>query len=275
MRLIEPSLAGAVENMAIDEAMLECSILFEDTEPKLRVYTWADPTLSLGSNMTLPAGTLERASMMGLDMVRRPTGGGAVVHRGDVTYSFVAPDPGGSTTRTYMWIADALLRAFEHLGLDAQVSQHAGPADALACFSRPTGADISIGGRKICGSAQVRRRGWLLQHGSIPMTDCRALTRWLLRHDEQDSSTHLGALAPGASQALVMSAIASGFAATFGAVANDPSPDLAAAEAVMVESLMSAHRSVPDEPARWTVIETQRDQPTPVAEPSSYALESG
>lgn len=164
-----------------------------------------DPTVSVAC---------ERA---GVELVRRPTGGTAVLHDGDVTYSVVAPSRSMSVLESYRWVAGSLVAAFERLNLTAYVSEHAAPATrSAACFASSTGADLSVGGAKVCGSAQVRRRGWFLQHGSIPITDRRRLSRQLLGFAGADASTCLDRLRPGISGDQLSEALLQGFAEVWG-----------------------------------------------------------
>jgi lipoate-protein ligase A len=82
----------------------------------------------------------------------------------------------------YRWVAQGLIAGFAALGIEASVVERpgTGAGRALSCFALPTGADLESRGRKICGSAQVRRGGWFLQHGSIPVEDVRVETAALL-----------------------------------------------------------------------------------------------
>ena len=109
-------------------------------------------------------------------MRRRATGGGCVLHDGDVTYSVVAPEAGQSVLEAYRWVAGGLMAGLRLLGVEASVAEHPAIGRRLDCFAVATGADLEVEGRKVCGSAQVRRLGWFLQHGSLPIVDIRAKT---------------------------------------------------------------------------------------------------
>ena len=168
--------------MAVDEALLEAAIVRGWDEAAVRFYRWPNPTLSIGAKQDLPPGVLGRCAAAGVEVVRRPTGGGAVLHRGDVTYAVVARDRGMGVLGIYRWVAEGLVAGFAALGIEAKVVERPGmeAGRALSCFALPTGADLEARGRKICGSAQVRRGGWFLQHGSIPVEDVRVETAALL-----------------------------------------------------------------------------------------------
>jgi lipoate-protein ligase A len=166
--------------MAVDEALLLGYTRERSTEaPTLRLYSWDPPALSLGrcqeaSTSSDPAYLREQ----GIDLVRRPTGGRAVLHEWERTYSVTgsllgAPFDHG-VRDVYGRIADALLAALRRLGLEVGRSTNengaVSPRDrsvSPACFEAPSVHEILSAGRKVVGSAQLRRRGAFLQHGSI------------------------------------------------------------------------------------------------------------
>ncbi|HSR42176.1 MAG TPA: hypothetical protein VLL48_08395, partial [Longimicrobiales bacterium] len=140
----------------------------------LRLYGWSGPTLSLGRNE--PARGRydpDLARRLGVALVRRPTGGRAVLHHREVTYAVAAPvAPFGGLRSAYRAINAALVRGLARLGVPAGLagSDAAGGGlapDAGACFRAPAPGEVVVGGRKLVGSAQVRFGGTLLQHGSI------------------------------------------------------------------------------------------------------------
>jgi len=181
--LVSPPLAGAA-NMAWDQALMARAR--RTGEAVLRVYQWDGPTLSLGRNQTARgAYDLDRAAALGVGFVRRPTGGRALLHHHEVTYSVTAPDAFDPTLRgAYDRINRLLLHALHALGVDARLSAGQGPAltPGLApCFDQPAAGEIVVGARKLVGSAQWRHEGALLQHGSILLADDQALIGELLR----------------------------------------------------------------------------------------------
>lgn len=202
--------------MAIDEAMLARAAAGADERPVLRVYRWASPALSVGANQEVPGEVLERCEAAGVEVVRRPTGGGAVLHVGDVTYAVVAPHGGRGVLETYRWVARGLVAAFQALGIGAAVAEHGPGGSPLACFAVPTGADLAVGGAKVCGSAQARRGGWFLQHGSIPVADIRRRTEILLGEGAGRGWTCVSLLRPGTRREEVEEALVRGFALVWG-----------------------------------------------------------
>jgi len=150
--------------MAIDHAL---AARLRQNEGILRLYGWSRPTVSFGKNE--PAARIG----MGVEYVRRPTGGRAVLHDQELTYAVVAPlDAFGGVREAYVRINEALADALRSLGAAVEVVRDGAPAlgpDAGPCFQAPATGEIVAGGRKVVGSAQARLEGALLQHGSILM----------------------------------------------------------------------------------------------------------
>lgn len=160
--------------MAIDEALLQTMAQASDPQPVLRFYGWNPATLSLGYAQSYDKEVNEAVCRAeGIDIVRRPTGGRAVLHQYELTYSVIAPeqDPNvsGTVTESYLKISKALLAGFQALGIPAEMSMGgaAKEASTAACFDAPSWYELVVNGRKLVGSAQVRKEGILLQHGSI------------------------------------------------------------------------------------------------------------
>lgn len=160
-------------NMARDHALAEalgegCGLL--------RFYSWSRPTVSLGRNEP-GRGRWDPARLEaeGVDLVRRPTGGRAVLHDRELTYAVVAPVEGAGSMRTlYRAINEAIVVGLQRLGVPAALAPRRGPTPSPAagpCFLEPAEGEVVAGGRKLVGSAQVRLRHSLLQHGSILVED--------------------------------------------------------------------------------------------------------
>jgi lipoate-protein ligase A len=173
-RMLVTAPASGAANMAMDHALMERAR--RTGERCLRVYAWCAPTLSLGRHQ-LARGRIDpaRAGALGVALVRRPTGGRALLHHREVTYSVTAPlDRGDSVRKWYDAINGVLLDALRRLGVEAMVAGSIGrtPAPAAAsCFAQPDAGEITVGGRKLVGSALLREDGALLQHGSILLED--------------------------------------------------------------------------------------------------------
>jgi lipoate-protein ligase A len=177
-RLLLDGPAPAAHNMSVDEALLEAC-----ARPTLRLYGWAQPALSLGRRQ-LAADWLLRCARAGVEAVRRPTGGGAVLHQGDLTYALVAPfaTPGvpDGMRECYAFVQEILLEALGRAGIGATAAAPTDRAErSELCFARSTGFEIAVATSKLVGSAQRRTgRAWL-QHGSVRLRDDRALYRAL------------------------------------------------------------------------------------------------
>jgi len=174
--LISPPLSGA-DNMATDEVLLMRA--GESGEGVLRVYSWSTPTLSLGRNqIAIDAYDPAIAASLGVGIVRRMTGGRALLHHHEVTYSVTLPAGDDAPAAIYAAINDILLGALRALGVDATVVQSAGrlpPPASAPCFEQPADGEIAVRGQKLVGSAQLRESGAVLQHGSILVRDDQEL----------------------------------------------------------------------------------------------------
>ncbi len=164
-RLIQDGYHNAYTNMAIDEVLLQSEV------PVLRFYRWRPPAISIGYFQRLEDEIdLEECKRRGIGYVRRITGGKAVLHDRELTYSFVISQDlmPKSITESYKVISRAILTALENLGLEAEMSEKVKRTQKSSfCFNDPFYYEIVVNGKKIVGSAQVRKNGKLLQHGSI------------------------------------------------------------------------------------------------------------
>jgi len=174
--LINPPASG-VWNMAVDESILE-SMGSGRSLPTLRLYAWEPACLSLGYAQPVTDVDMTRLQARGWEMVRRPTGGRAVLHTDELTYSVIAPldEPrvAGTVLESYRRLAQALVQALNLLSLPVQVSENSSKAHGSnpnpVCFEVPSTYEITVDGKKLVGSAQARRKEGVLQHGSLPLT---------------------------------------------------------------------------------------------------------
>jgi len=179
--LLSPVSTGA-DNMALDDALLERARA--TGESVLRVYAWARPTLSFGRNQTARGlYAPERLAERGVDAVRRPTGGRALLHHREVTYSVTAPVSLGALRESYVRINRLLLDGLCRLGVAASIADGGGRAAVpgiAPCFEAPAPGELVHRGRKLVGSAQWRDQDVLLQHGSILIEDDQSAVATLL-----------------------------------------------------------------------------------------------
>lgn len=196
-RLIRHSAAAGAWNMAVDEAILEAATLGA-APPTLRLYAWSPPCLSLGYAQPFAEVDPSALRRRGWHVVRRPTGGRAILHTDELTYSICGPETeprlAGSVLESYRVLAGALLAALIDLGIPARAHEKAAPAAPAGgqplqnpvCFEVPSSYEITVFGKKLIGSAQRRSRGGVLQHGSLPLHgDLTRITRALVFAGEE------------------------------------------------------------------------------------------
>lgn len=170
LEILDDGAHDGVTNMARDRA------LWRDREERrsrtafLRIYRWSPPALSLGYHQSTDELDPAWFRGQGIDIVRRPTGGAAVLHLDEITYSLCAPlgwpGVGHSVAEIYEAVAGALVDALRELGVAAERGGGGRPT-GFACFAAAGGHEITVAGRKLVGSAQRRGRAAFLQHGSL------------------------------------------------------------------------------------------------------------
>ncbi len=181
--LVRDSARTGIDNMRIDDCLLQRAV--PEGPIVVRIYRWSEPTLSLGHFQQIedlvddPAG-ISQPSLNRLPWVRRKTGGGAILHDQEITYSFVIPASKGLLDKganevLYRAVHEAVRDGLIRLGLEASLSENctcsvakkSGDEEPFLCFQRRTPVDLVVGAHKVLGSAQRRTRAGLLQHGSL------------------------------------------------------------------------------------------------------------
>ncbi len=171
-RLIYSGANTGARNMAVDEA-IALAMAAGSVPPTIRFYGWNPPCLSLGYAQKAEEVEWEACRQYGIDVVRRPTGGRAILHDQEVTYSLAAPEDNplvsGSILESYLKISRGLLLGLHKLGIPAEMVSHKDLSGlgTGACFDSPSFYELVVHGRKAVGSAQTRKNGMVLQHGSI------------------------------------------------------------------------------------------------------------
>jgi lipoyl(octanoyl) transferase len=211
--LITPPARGPW-NMAVDEAILE-HIGHGDSLPTLRLYAWEPACLSLGHAQ--PFADVDRARLQerGWDVVRRATGGRAILHTDELTYSVIGSAEEavltGGVLESYNRLAQALSLAVKNLGLTVEMKEVVGLVGNFTstnpvCFEVPSTYEITVDGKKLIGSAQARKKEGVLQHGSLPLTgDLTRICKALVFENEsarEDASKRLLARATTVESAL-------------------------------------------------------------------------
>ena len=228
-RLIADGAAPGAWNMAVDEALAE-AVAAGASPPVLRLYRWSPACLSLGFAQPPAAADAAFCAAHGIDVVRRPTGGRAVLHHLELTYGVAAPlgrgPLGFDLQAAYRAICAALVAGLGRLGVPAELSgaPTAGmirPIEALPCFVGPASGEVIAGGRKLVGSAMRRVGDAILQHGTILEGWDGALQAGCLGLADDSSLrpaviTLADLLGDVPAPELHASAIVAGFEATFG-----------------------------------------------------------
>lgn len=207
--ILDPPLSGR-KNMEKDLALME-EVAAGESLPTLRIYRWSPAAVSLGyfqdENEVIDLAACAEA---GIEVVRRPTGGRAVLHDRELTYSIIVPEAhpfihNGGVMDAYRSISRGLITAFNLLGIPACLTPENENRGGLApgsCFDTPSAYEIQVNGKKVVGSAQLRREGIVLQHGSILFTLPLDLYRRVLkrrphRSGDQGEQLELGEKAAG------------------------------------------------------------------------------
>lgn len=233
-RLLVDGPAAGPWNMGVDEALLASAA---GGAPALRFYAWRGPWLSLGYAQRLAPERRAACEAAGVGIVRRSTGGGAVLHGADLTYAVAAPEallPDGLRA-TYAAIAGGLVAGLRQLGIAAERTPQApprGPGRVFDCFAEPAGDEICVRGRKLVGSAQRRAGGLVLQHGSLRLApDPPAARRAAgLEASHATSLAELGLVPePGALEQVLQEALGRALEARFEPSRLDPAEQIAAA----------------------------------------------
>jgi lipoate-protein ligase A len=173
--IVDPEPRTGAWNMALDEAIQD-AVAAGDAPPTLRFYQWAPPALSLGKRQPLDGVDLARCQRDQVDVVRRPTGGLAILHTDELTYSIATlprdPRAAGAILDAYRRLSAGLVDGLRRLGVPAElnpVNPYGTHNSSAACFEAPSAYEITAGGKKLMGSAQSRPAGRVLQHGSLPL----------------------------------------------------------------------------------------------------------
>jgi lipoyl(octanoyl) transferase len=261
-RLILNTPAPGAWNMAVDEAILEAAGGGK-VPPTLRLYAWEPPCLSLGYAQPYADVDVAHLNERGWQVVRRPTGGRAILHTDELTYSICGPSSeprlAGSVLESYRTLSAALMAAMHLMDSPAEsqpsaASQSHGPV----CFESPSNYEITVAGRKLIGSAQARRKEGVLQHGTLPLQgDLSRIIQVLTFSDEnarriaaEKLHTHAATLEEVTGRVIAWQEAAQAFATAFQETLNLhlTRADLTPAELARAEELMETKYAHAD----WT-----------------------
>lgn len=236
--------------MALDESIAS-AVLAGEFPPTLRLYGWQAPSVSLGIFQSFHDIHHSWCGDHGISVVRRPTGGRAILHGDEVTYSFASPNDGafsGGLYPAFYALSRAFSAAFSLLGLDVVMKKHPSPGTALSgtarCFESVSFGELTVQGKKIIGSAQKRWPDGFMQQGCIPLwVDAERERLIFRRHTETDGRSGLRFWLPDIAPPGIENAIVAGFEAELQVQLTEtcPSPrELALAERLAVEKYRTA-----------------------------------
>lgn len=193
MRFIPFEVKTGQENMQIDSDLLEYAIKNQLKEPIFRLYGWSPACVSLGRNQKSDFLDLDFLKQNNIDYVRRLTGGRALLHDNEITYSYICPasflENGENVVNSYKEISKILIDAFKKLDIELDfggIKKVNGHKDY--CMLVSTGADLCYQNRKLIGSAQFRKEGYILQHGSILYDYDKELLEKIFKEEVDTSS---------------------------------------------------------------------------------------
>ncbi|MFW6006682.1 MAG: lipoate--protein ligase family protein [Bacillota bacterium] len=178
-RLIDTGINNAYYNMAVDEAIMKASRK-DLVPPTIRFYQWSPPGLTLGYSQTGKQVVNEKKCKQNqVDVVRRLTGGRTILHDDELTYSIIVKEDSGilpgSIIDSYKIISEGIVKGFKILNIPVDLkpfdkNKSRDKGFSAACFDSPSWYEVLINGKKLVGSAQTRRKGIILQHGSLPFS---------------------------------------------------------------------------------------------------------
>ncbi len=193
MEFIPYEVKTGYENMQIDSDLLEYAIKNKLKEPIFRLYGWSPACVSLGRNQKSDFLDLEFLKQNNIDYVRRLTGGRALLHDNEITYSYICPvsflENGENVVNSYKEISKILIDAFKKLDIELDfggTKKVNGHKDY--CMLVSTGADLCYKNRKLIGSAQLRKEGYIMQHGSILYDYDKELLEKIFKEEVDTSS---------------------------------------------------------------------------------------
>jgi len=193
MKFIPYEINTGYDNMQIDSNLLEDAVKTQEKEPIFRLYGWSPACVSLGRNQRADFIDSELLADNNIDIVRRLTGGRALLHDDEITYSFICPvsylKNGENVTESYKEISQILIDVLKKMGIELSfggIKKFRGHVDY--CMLISTGADLCYEGKKLIGSAQFRKNGYILQHGSILYDYKKSLIEKIFKENFDTSS---------------------------------------------------------------------------------------
>lgn len=192
-KLIEYKVNTGKYNMDFDSFLLEEAIKNEEKEPIIRFYGWSPACVSLGRNQSFDHINVEYCKTNNIDIVKRVTGGRGLLHDDEVTYSFICPCDyligGESIIKSYKEISSAIIEGFKNIDINLELGgKKKVEASHDYCMLLSTGADLAYNGIKLIGSAQYRKQGYILQHGSILFSYKKEVIEKIFNEETKENS---------------------------------------------------------------------------------------
>ena len=216
-KLIEYKINTGKYNMDYDSFLLEEAIKNEEKEPIIRFYGWSPACVSLGRNQSIEHINVEYCKVNNIDIVKRVTGGRGLLHDDEVTYSFICPcdflEDGTSIIKSYKEISSAIIQGFKNIDINLELGgKKKVEASHDYCMLLSTGADLSFNGTKLIGSAQFRKQGYILQHGSVLFSYNKEVIENIFNEKTQENTiTCIKEINPKLPREDVISAMTKGF----------------------------------------------------------------
>lgn len=202
------------ENMERDSALFKKAVCEKVREPVLRFYSWFPSCVSLGRNQDENTINKNYCKENNIDIVRRITGGRALLHQDELTYSFICSVnflKDESIKKSYEIISNGLIKGFKKLGLEVNFGNQKPDTKHNYCMLLSTGADLNYQNKKIVGSAQYRANGYILQHGSILYTINKTHIKNIFNEDMNDKLITLSEILPKINTEEIIFNLKSGF----------------------------------------------------------------
>ena len=206
------------ENMQKDLALFEKAYFEKSKDPILRFYGWTPACVSLGRNQKEETINKLYCKKNNIDIVRRITGGRALLHMDELTYSFICSTDfigNENIKKSYEIISDALIKGFKILGIETDFGTKKPDTKYNYCMLLSTGADLNYHNKKLVGSAQYRANGYILQHGSILYTINQNHIKYIFNEDIEEKLITLSEILPEINTQEIIFAIKSGFERRF------------------------------------------------------------
>ena len=206
------------ENMQKDLFLFERAVSQKEKEPTLRFYGWHPKCISLGRNQSEDTINIDFCRKNKIDVTKRITGGRALLHDDELTYSFVCPVEflgSENIKKSYEIISKSLVYGFKKLGIDVDFAQGKPSTKYNYCMLLSTGADLCCNGKKIVGSAQYRANGYILQHGSVLFSIDENLIKNIFNESPKDKLITLNEIMPELNKKDLIHAFKNGFEQNF------------------------------------------------------------